>query len=220
MSLKVKAIFVCFVMLYAACSPKKDGHAVSMAENAMQSTSPELSSEGYMEFVKDNSHDLAQSKEIGDFVYTVRFLPAEYLVLRELGNDTINKQEFDKKTKEMNELQYFNFMIQNKAFNQELLRFQLTGENEYYSRIEYFSFKMQDDIKLVDGKDTLSCELFHFERTYDIAPYLTFNVAFKNTNNKTGGKTFSFDDMIFKNGKINITFDKTIFTNIPKIKTI
>lgn len=215
MKLFILILQLVVVILHPSCNSR---NADSVYPDNMSPSTLELPAKDYIEYVTDSQSSLILTKDISDFSYTVQFLPAELMVLRELKSDTLTKKKIQLKLNELNELQYFIFSIENNKSGKELLKYGLENEIEYQARLDYFSFRMQDDIKLIDGSDTLSCELFHFERTFDLSPRLVFNVAFKNlkTNNS---KVFAFNDFIFKNGAINLKFDKSTFNNIPKIKT-
>jgi hypothetical protein len=211
---RVLLICLCLTGIFS-CSDTESG--VSFERKGTATIQDELPVESYIEYIKTPVNSLSLIKKMDDFTFTAKYIPQEYMALRELGVDSLNPESFAKRVSELSELQYFTFSIQNKNYRNELLKYNLGNESEYYSRIEYFSFKMQEDIKLIDGNDTLMCELFHFERTYDIATYITFTMAFKNTKN-FNDRIFTFNDLVFKNGQINITFDKSTFMSIPKIK--
>lgn len=204
-----------FILFHLSCNLRSPD---SVYPNNISTSKVALPVEGYIEYIKDTQNNLILTKTISDFSYTIQYLPSEYLALKELKSDSLTAKKIEQKLGELNELQYFVFSIQNNKSGKELLKYNLENEIEYQARLDYFSFRMQDDLKLIDGSDTLSCELFHFERTFDLSPRLVFNVAFKNPRSN-GNKTFTFNDLIFKNGEINLKFDKTTFYNIPKIKT-
>lgn len=164
----------------------------------------------------DESH-LRQKREMGDFEFTAFYQTNNYLALKEMDKkDTIEKKEFDNKLSEYGSMTYVSYRIENMKQGNDLMKANLSSDNEYYARLEYFSFKMQNDFKLVNGRDTLDCLLYHFERTYSLTPYTTFVLGFPKIEANKGFKII-YHDKVFNNGIIVTNFDKNIINNIPKL---
>lgn len=89
----------------------------------------------------------------------------------------------------------------------ELLQYELTSEEEYKRRVEYYSFHINNDIKLVSKTDTLKCLFSTFERTYGVSPDITINCYFEKpkANNLSSGYTIVFEDRYFNCGIVNLT---------------
>lgn len=185
----------------------------------------------YLNWIENGKNGLLVTKTISDLNFSVFYKPYEYIVLKENEDSTLKPDELKNKINELNQMQYFTFRITAPSSSNELLKYKLLSQDEYFARVEYFSFKMQDDLKLVDGNDTLRCELFHFERIYNLAPYCTFVIGFplskeqitSNTQNqpyKLRDKTIVFEDKIFNSGIVKLTFESKILNHIPKLKLI
>lgn len=174
-----------------------------------------LSPREYISWVDDKDNGLKVEKMIGEFTYMFQYKPTDYVVIMDIKKDSIGKSELQKKTEEYNGLQYFNFRMSTESGG-ELLKKNVVDENDYNSRIQYFSFDMQKDIKLIDTKDTLDCVLFHFERVYGLAPYATFLLGFPFTENN-GNKTLAYDDKIFDSGTIYLTIQSKNIKNLPSV---
>lgn len=190
----------------------------------------ELAPKEYIRWIEDKEHGIQVKKTIGDYTFATVYKPYEYLIAREIKKDSISAGILDEKINSINDLQYFSFRISAENQNTELLKVGLSSQDEYYARIEYCSFKMQQDIKLVDNNDTLNCVLFHFERVYNIAPYATFVLGFPLTEKEKKDiqqgkkivhpdKTLSYEDKIFGIGKVNLTIKGENINRIPKLKT-
>lgn len=189
-------------------------------------TSAGLNSAAYKEWIEDPQNGYVIQKKVSDFTFSAIHKPLEYLALQELKNqDVINQKQVKEKIEAYSGLQYFTFRIAAEAQSNELLKVNLSSEDEYYKRIEYFSFKMQDDLKLIDGEDTLSCSLFHFERVFGLAPYATFLLGFPQITNETTNhkkknsrsKTLLYDDRMFGVGKIYMTFKEENLNQVPEL---
>lgn len=200
---------------------------LSQEQTKVSNNKSQLAPIEYVKWVEDIDNGIKVKKTIGDFTFSVLYKPYEYIVAKELRISSISTETLKKKMNEIDELQYFTFRIEADNANTELLRINLASENEYNSRIEYFSFNMQKDLKLIDGKDTLDCVLFHFERVYNIAPYATFVLGFPLVDSKKkkedkqvlNNKVFIYDDKVFGTGKIYLTIKAENSNNIPQLIT-
>jgi len=176
----------------------------------------DLDKDGYLQYVTDRSNGLVIDKEIGDVQYTLFFKPLEYLAIKNMGDQT-DKSRVIEEVESLKDLQYYNFKIAIKNFNQEILKYKLGSEQEYTDRVSYLAFGMQQDIRLVEGLDTLPCALFHFERNYGVAPNANFVLAFEKSKSEKMiySRTLMFEDKIFGTGKVNMTIEKESIAQLP-----
>lgn len=232
-SLKIGVLSVFCSIVFFGCSDKEQtnesGSLLQKLMNGFSDTPSKLSSVEYMKWIEDAENGIKVNKTIGNFTYSALYKPYEYLALIDLKKDSPTKQEVNKVINEYNDYQYFTFRITANDQNTELLKVNLHSEDDYYSRIEYFSFKMQNDLKLIEGTDTLNCVMFHFERIYGLAPYATFVIGFPLTkaeeqNIKNGkkivynDKTIKFTDNIFGAGNVYINMKAENLNRIPKLE--
>lgn len=118
-------------------------------------------------------------------------------------------------------MQYFDLKILLKDNEGELLKAGLNSREEYDRRVKYFSFGMQQDIRLVDGQDTLPCVMYHFERAYDVTPVCTLLLGFERADkNAERPKTLLFYDKVFNNGLLKFTFKENRLQTLPKLLTL
>ena len=78
---------------------------------------------------------------------------------------------------------------------------------------------MQNDLFLVRDQDTIPCSLYHFERTYNIAPYCTLLLGFDKKFKKFSSYQILYVDRLFSNKIITFNFLKESFERIPKLIT-
>ncbi len=184
----------------------------------LNSCSSILEPQEYLKWVESDENGMFGVKKIENLEYKIHYKPHDYIALKSVLKNDLT--DFDKKKKQLGDLQYFTFQLKMLKGNDSPLKYQLTHENEYYDRIAYLSFGIQDDIILIENGDTLNCVLAVFERNYNIAPTSTINLAFEpNTNNKKNStKEFVFNDRMFNNGPIRIKINKKKIQNIPELK--
>lgn len=164
----------------------------------------------YINWVEDHENGFIQSKTIKDYTFTAFFKPLPYLVLKELEKSrSITPKNYQNLLKEYGNFRYFTFRISKLNNDQEFLKEGLVSQAEYYSKLEYYSFQMQEQITLIEDSKVLPCVLFHFERSFDASPYLTFVIGF-NMGDKKSLKVqddivLVYEDKMLGVGKINLT---------------
>ncbi len=218
-------IYITGLLLHSGCSENKAENAIELpgvigdknAEPEENKKLEKVSVQDYATWIEDINNGLKVEKTIEDFTYSLQYKPTEYVALLELKKDSVHLSELNKKISEYDGLQYFSFRISTES-RTELLKKNLAGANEYYGRIQYFSFDMQKDLKLIEGKDTLDCVLFHFERVFGLAPYATFVLGFPIVNGEHD-KTLYYNEKVFGAGKIYLTVKSKNIKKLPSVIT-
>lgn len=179
-----------------------------------------LNAEQYMNWVENPKNGLVKVKSMNDEIeFTMQFRPIEHLILINHKKDELTSKLLVQEKQDIGEaLQYAKFRISMKNSNERVLSYDLVDESQYTNRIAYMSFDMQNDFSLIEGQDTLSCEMFHFVRNYDLAPYIDFSLGFKASKlDDFEDKTFIYDDKIFGLGKLKFHIDKSDLEMIPEL---
>lgn len=172
----------------------------------------------YVNWVENPQNGIKVEKQIGDFDFEVQYKPYEYIVLKNKRNTQITKEQMLTEVDSINGLQYYTLKIGLHAGEGDLLKYNLHDVQSYTDRVNYFSFGAQSDIKLVDGNDTLSCALLHFERTYGLTPYINLILAFqKDTSKVPLDKTLIYDDKMLGVGKIKVTVQGKDIKRVPNL---
>lgn len=200
------------ILLLAGCSSEServvDVYLVLPKEKPMLFEEPEK----LMAFVDDKKNGFIKSKTIGQITYSAILKPTDYL----LSQKRLEDQDTTLKKSNFEDLQYFDLRIKIEDFHKEFIKYDLESEQEYQQRVQYCAFNMQQDIKLIDGKDTLSCVLYHYERAFDVVPYGHFVLGFETRKSVlVNTKTIFFYDQLFNNGIIKFTFSPEIMVSEP-----
>ena len=180
----------------------------------------ELSPVEYAAWVENESNGLKVKKNISDYEFTLLYKPLDYVVVREMKSEELKKKLLDERKKELEGMQYYTLKIKSNTSN-DLMKTGISSEDEYYQRLEYFMSPAQDDISLIDGRDTLPCLLYHFERNYGLAPFNNIVLGFAKTEDKKEqkDKTLIYDDQVLGTGKIQITIKGNDIEQLPLLKT-
>lgn len=157
------------------------------------------------------------SKTINGIKYAIQYKPSDYMALQEMQDKTLDNNELKKLIEEYNKYEYYTFEISIDGFTDEILKYQLKTTDEYTERLNYYAFKFQNDINLIQETDTLTTVNYHFERNYGLAPNVKFLLAFKRADDSKD-RTFVCNEKYLGSGivKINITPDD--LKEIPKLK--
>jgi len=178
-----------------------------------------LSCEEYVKWTESNQSKLSVEREMDGFDFSLQYLPASYMLSKQVvqNKNTNNKVSLE----DFAGIHFFNFRIRKQDKNGEVLRNELTSIEEYKERVEYYSFDFKNDIFLIQGNDTIPCEMSHFERAYDATPYCNIMVGFP-SKEIIGNEdcTIVVHDKIFDNGILKFRFEKNTFNSVPKLATL
>lgn len=179
----------------------------------------ELIPSEYISWVNDPTNRLLRKKTINPLEIEVLYKPIDYIISNEQRRNNIPLEEYKKRKQELEGMQYYTFKIGITNSNYNITNYEVVDQKQQDERISYLSFAMQNDIKLVEGKDTLPCKLFHFERSHDLVTYRTFVVAFEQPETtRMANKTIVINLPYFNTGPIKLSYKKSDLESIPTIK--
>lgn len=171
----------------------------------------------YVKWVENPENGLKINLDTAGFRFTLQFKPVEYLALREMKKTKVSGNELTQAVDSMGDLQYFTFQL-GMTDGSDILKSNIESTSDFSENIEYLSFGIQQDIKLIEAGDTLPCVLNLYERNYGIGPLANIVLAFPNSQTRAD-KVFWFDDHRFGAGKVEITIKKEDLDKIPTLKT-
>jgi hypothetical protein len=159
----------------------------------------------YVNWFKNSKENLNEKKS-AHYLYEIRYLSPEANLLMEFGqnNDSINKYLIEEKNWSKFELKIFT--IDKK---QDVLKYNNKQKSDYFEKMQYLITGINEDITATkkDG-NIISCSFHHFERSYNISPYL--NLTFSFMENIENLKEINIESKL-DNSKI------TIQLNHPKL---
>lgn len=216
-----RIISSCMLLFFTACIMFLINSCSGIAgKDSSKKNTEQLAPKEYVQWMQDIDNGIKKEKTIDDITFSIQYKPSEYIICIEEKKDQLSDSIVKKKQEELCDMEYYDFTIALAEAQGELLKHDLTTIAEYDERVQYFAFEMQKDIKLIEDGDTIPCSLFHFERTYDIAPYSKFLLGFvKGKNTEPEERILTFYDKVFDKGLIKFTYTNEDFNNIPKLKT-
>jgi hypothetical protein len=179
---------------------------------AMSCTKKKLNKKDYLQYIENEDNGLRASRIMGDVKYTLQYKPIDYVLLKE-NNSNAQQTAVDLKG-----MQYYTLSYSLVKNDKDILRYDLSEENEYYQRVNYFSYGLQNDLYLVDGSDTLLCKLFNYVRSYGLSPRVDVVIGFNTTPKKAiEEKQLVLEDKMFNGGIIKLKVTKKDLENIPEL---
>lgn len=174
----------------------------------------------YVRWVEDADHGLHVTKTIDGLVFDLQYIPLEMAVMRYLSGEKADERIIRETKKKLAGHDYFTLKISESTLKNEILRKDLRSMQDYYSRVEYYSHMMQEDLALATSEDTVSCVLFHWERTFNADPALTFSLAFTTPRGAGQGttRTLIYHERIFGTGNVLLSILGTDMAQIPEFE--
>lgn len=171
-----------------------------------------LSPARYINWIENPDHGLRKTKTIGPVEYVVQYKTSEYMMLK--NNSSDKKMELPERG-----FHYFGLMLNPLDKKSQLLHINLSNEEDYFSRMQYYNFYFKNDIYLLVNGKRFPCEFYYFESTGKITPGLTFSLAF-DIKNESGDLQMVINDRIFGSGSLNFLFKQKSLNKIPKLKNV
>ncbi|MCK5856729.1 MAG: hypothetical protein KAG64_04520 [Bacteroidales bacterium] len=162
---------------------------------------------------------VSASKLIGNIKYGVQYTPYQYHASKSILSDTSIILDI---IEENPGLQQFILKFELDELETDILKYNVASHQEYESRISYLAFDFQNRIKLIEGSDSLSCKMYHFERTYGLSTSCTILLGFESIYDDKSAyasdKQIIINDNVFGGGIIKLKIRKENLNNIPVIK--
>lgn len=172
----------------------------------------------YKEWFRTHKDVVVKKKEIGGYVLEVIHKTPEYIAIKESG-EKLEPEELKTRITELQGMHYFDLRIGMKN-GKDFIEDQNNGREDMYAKLNFFSFEFQKNILLtINGKD-YPCDLYHFERSYDLSKARTFVLGFKvpeEEANVLDDRLLTIDTGPLSVGTIKIRFDKKELNTIPEL---
>ncbi len=170
-------------------------------------------------YVNAPKNGLRQIKKVGPLELDLQYKPLAYVIANEFRSNELPQTTFEKRQKELEGLEYYNLKIGVNSPQKNITTFRVNNQDEQQNRLYYLSYEMKNDLKMVQGRDTIAPVLYHFERTYDVSNHRTFVLAFPKSNEK-GDRTLIMNSPEIGTGPIKIKIKASAINNTPNIKLL
>ncbi|WNM19469.1 hypothetical protein [Flavobacterium capsici] len=193
----IRIVFISgIILIFFSC--KKDNNSLSQSDSAIRYRYFNLQNQGW----KSKNH----LQTVDNISFTATEVPIQYYLLKDLGNTDVIK--VDSIYEENKRERVIEFVFEEKD-QKDLLQEEFTHLN-YKNAVEYMSFKIQNDFKIVtSAKDTINCTGAIFERSFKIAPYNKLLLFFSNVTPEDKVQLI-YQDNLFKKGTLKFRFKEPI----------
>jgi hypothetical protein len=135
-----------------------------------------LISSDYVNWFKHSKENLISSNS-ENFIYEIRYISPEASLLMEFGEQ---KDSIEKYLHEDKEWSKFELKIFAKDKKQDVLKYAIQNDIEYYERLQYLIAHINQDIQVIDKTNKeVPCAFHHYERTYKITPFANVIISFQ-----------------------------------------
>lgn len=197
--MKKALIYIVVLVVFNACKPGK------------------LSPEKLVEYIEQPDNGLQVTRTIEDVSYKIQYRPYEYIAALEFLKQ--GQVDLGQILKEVKGLRYFTFTMGSEEKQDDILKKGIPSMIEYNKRLEYYSYSAQNDFSLIEGKDTLPCVLYHFERSYNLTPDHRISLAFpeKKNSDTPSDLVLSYADKVLGTGRVNFCIEAKTINNLPHL---
>lgn len=175
-------------------------------------TKSNLSPKEMIKWIENKENGLIKEETIDGAKYTVSLHPSQYMKARAIiENDSFmlancNDQNCSVVVK-----------MEPTDKHTQFLTLGATNKQEPFGRINYYLNGIQNDIKVVNGEDTLKVENLVYERLYNVSPSQLILFGFKAKDINQPIKVI-IEDRAINTGKMQFEYSSKILSSIPKIK--
>lgn len=182
----------------------------------------QLSPSEMVKWTEDPGNQLVHKKTFNGIEYSLQYLPAGYLALREQATvSSVNKKQFVTRLGELEQYHHFQLRLRVPGVNTDPLLYGISDQQEYTQRDMFYGFAFKEHIKKVNtgaaGKDTVNCQLYQFVQHHGLAPYADIVFAFSKEEKEEQFQVV-FDDPVFNNGFMKYTFTAEEINHLPEVK--
>lgn len=176
-----------------------------------------LTANEYGSWMKEESNGLTKTKSVSEYTFKVTFDPVEWLIAKEYKNE-LTPPVLDSVKEVYDRTVHITMNAGSADATQPLLRANLADETEYFTRLQYYTSTVQQDLYLVEGADTLPCVFYHFEQSFNLTPTNSMVMEFERRSNATFDDMWLiYEDHVLNIGILKFHFTKKALNSIPKL---
>ncbi|MEY4925755.1 MAG: hypothetical protein RI894_191 [Bacteroidota bacterium] len=141
-----------------------------------------LSPTAYIKWLEDPKNGLLIKGLTDDkkFMLKMQYMPNEvlaYQILTPAQRASISKGAWDSLVNSYHQVDYYKLDISSTSLKDPLAANTKVKE-QYYDKLNYLTFDMQKNVRMVCGSDTLPCVLYNYERMYNTTNFCRILLAF------------------------------------------
>ena len=185
----------------------------------------------YLKWLADPDHGITQSKTINGTIITVKYIPDEYLVYKELkrmsGIGNIGKIRDSLRSKYIHSRTFLLTIAPDvdKKNESDIMYSEVGNYQDYKDRFHSINFNMEENLLLKTEKNSFAPVLAIAENIYSVGNQRTINLVFADNEIASGlmeseELDFEFNDPFFHTGVTHFHFKKSVLENTPEINFV
>jgi hypothetical protein len=173
----------------------------------------------YVKYIENPGNGLKVVQQVNGVGYSLQYEPTAYCVMLEKRSFNIPHDEFDKEYGRFKGLEHYTLRIEKSTMDSLVNKL---GDTSTYKKAaaEYFDFRIQKDITLIEGSDSIPCSICEPDANTGMAQYYTFSLGFSDKNPQETPLGEQTDRTIFFTNKILHTGDVKLFIKGENVKSI
>lgn len=179
--------------------------------------------ESYLKWLNKEENGILKSKKINGLIISVKYLPAEYLVYKDMEQET-GKNIKDSLMKAYSNSKTFLLTIapdKEKEDQSDVMYKGIKNYKEYQERVMDMNFDMASYVTLKTETGEFKPVLTNLENTYSLSKSRNIILVFvpnqKEDFNKVNRWDLTYEDPFFEAGIMHFDFKQQDLTNIPAI---
>lgn len=185
----------------------------------MAGTTPENCYRNFQDWYRVNSDSLITNVQQGEYTFSLRYMPKELNVIREIKDqEEVTKNEL----KILNDRydQYLEFAFKITSTNSDNILMNISkDETDYNDKLFYLLESIGEDFFLINGNKELKSLRCSFENSYGASPFITMHLVFsKEETDSSKENKLIFIDQLFTGEMIEFELKDITELEIPKIK--
>lgn len=177
-----------------------------------------LTCKSFIDWIEEEDHGFLKSEKIGKIGYEVLFKPVDYLIALNSIKENLNKSKYTTLKNEYGSMYYFTFKMNSLEKDKHILNLNLNEFQSIDERLNYLSFDMSKDFKLVENKDTIPCTLYHYEQKTGMYNSITILLGFPKNKKTQTDFTLIYENHLNNESDVQFRFEKTDIEAIPTLK--
>ena len=179
----------------------------------IMSSCNKMNPKDYIKFIEQNNA-ITKTKIIGNWKYTLKYLPNEYQILK--AGINYNSKDYKLRIDQSKGTQYYLLIISSVDSTKNALEQEINSKEEYNKRLYYLEYKTMNDLKIKKNDIEYPVSISHFERSFNMNKKI--NISFLiNSDNNNEERIITYDAHMFQSGIIKFYFNEKDFTSIPKL---
>ena len=172
-----------FILFWcASCTPKLSATDYFNHFNTYQS-------ESYLEVVKNGIR------------YKLQYRPKEFQAVNALkGSGDVNREEVNQQINNAGDPHLYCLRVEAEEGGEDIMQFNLSSKEDYFRRVELLNSEFNNMVVGVKNQDTTYTRFHHFERTYQLRPFVQVVFSLNKSDDHHPGEIV-FTDYIFNEGE-------------------